>query len=124
MEIKGKLVRKLPLQTGQGRNGEWKRQDIILELEGSFPRKVCISVWNDKANVAALSEGDVLTASVDIESREFNDKWYTSVTAWKIDVAGENQPLPDTTASSSPAAPTETYQPDASAENQPDDLPF
>ncbi|MDR1672048.1 MAG: DUF3127 domain-containing protein [Bacteroidales bacterium] len=125
MEIKGKLIKKLPVVTGQGgRNGEWKRQDFILETEGSYPRKVCITVWGDRINaVASLAEGSFLNMSVDIESREFNEKWYTSVTAWKIESASE-QSSPDI-----PTAPIDTYQntfsPETAAtDQQPDDLPF
>jgi hypothetical protein len=85
MEIKGKLVQLLPLQTGMGKNGEWKKQDIILETEGEYPKQVCISLWGDKIN-SQLQQEDVVRASVSLESREFNGKWYTDVKAWKLDI--------------------------------------
>jgi len=117
MEIKGKLVKVLPAQTGQGRNGEWKRQEFILELDGAFPRKVCISTWGDKVNVETLTEGTILNVSFDVESREFNGKWYTNLTAWKVETVGESQQIP----SSMP--PPETFSP---VDEPPikDDLPF
>ena len=88
MEIIGKLVQVLPLQTGMGKAGEWKKQDIILEIEGTYPRKLCISIWGDKINNSQLIEGAMLQVSFDIESREFNDKWYTNLKAWKIEEMG------------------------------------
>ncbi len=33
MQITAKLIQTLPLQTGQGKNGEWKKQDIIVETK-------------------------------------------------------------------------------------------
>ncbi|MDD3625523.1 MAG: DUF3127 domain-containing protein, partial [Proteiniphilum sp.] len=48
MQFTAKLVEILPLQTGKGRNGEWKKQDIIVETPGQYPKKVCVSVWGDK----------------------------------------------------------------------------
>ena len=48
MELTAKLIQLLPLQTGTGKNGEWKKQDIIVETEGQFAKKVCISIWGDK----------------------------------------------------------------------------
>ena len=118
MEIKGKLVKVLPAQTGQGRNGEWKRQEFILELDGTYPRKVCISTWGDKVSVESLVEGTVLNVSFDVESREFNGKWYTNLTAWKVEiVAGENQQIPPS------MQPPGTYQPDDEPPVK-DDLPF
>ena len=117
MEIKGKLVKVLPAQTGQGRNGEWKRQEFILELDGTYPRKACISTWGDKVSVESLTEGTVLNVSFDVESREFNGKWYTNLTAWKVEIVGESQQF------SSSMPPPETFSPD-DAPPVKDDLPF
>jgi hypothetical protein len=84
MEISGKIVSILPAQTGQGRNGAWKKQDFIMEIPGEYPRKVCITVWGDKMDQWAIKAGDVVTASIDVESREYNGRWYTDVKAWKV----------------------------------------
>ena len=61
MELKAKLIQLLPLQTGTGKNGEWKKQDIIVETEGQYPKKVCISIWGDKINTAQLQIGKILS---------------------------------------------------------------
>lgn len=88
MQLTAKLVQLLPLQTGTGKNGEWKKQDIIVETEGQFPKKVCISIWGDKIKTDVLQIGAQLTISFDVESREYNSRWYTDVKAWKIEPAG------------------------------------
>ena len=88
MELTAKLIQLLPLQTGTGKNGQWKKQDIIVETDGTYPKKVCISIWGDKINESVLKVGAQLTISFDVESREYNGKWYTDVKAWKIEAAG------------------------------------
>ena len=91
MQITAKLVQLLPLQTGVSRNGEWKKQDIIVETNDKFSKKLCISIWGDKINPSQLTPGNTLTIDFDIESREFNGRWYTDVKAWKVesgDIAG------------------------------------
>ncbi len=88
MQLTGKLSQLLPPQTGQGKNGPWKKQDFIIETEGTYPKKVCVSVWGDKADDKALQVGNSLKLEVDVESREYNGKWYTDVKAWKVEVAG------------------------------------
>lgn len=88
MEIKGKLLQFLPPQTGEGKNGPWKKQEIIVEQQGQVPKKVCVSVWGDKLNVAQYPVGASITAQVDVESREYNGRWYTEVKAWKIEGSG------------------------------------
>jgi hypothetical protein len=90
MNIKSKLIKVLPLQSGTGKNGEWKKQDIIVETEGQYPKKICISIWGDKIDDAVLQEGNLLDISFDIESREYNGKWYTNIKAWKIILVSGN----------------------------------
>lgn len=84
MQLTARLVQVLPAQTGQGKNGEWRKQDIILETDGQYPKKVCVTVWGDKLNHLSLNAGDVLTVDFDIESREYNGKWYNDIKAWKV----------------------------------------
>lgn len=86
MQLTTKLIQLLPLQTGTGKNGQWKKQDIIVETHGHYPKKICISIWGDKINESQLVAGNFLNIDFDIESREFNGKWYTDVKAWKIEV--------------------------------------
>jgi hypothetical protein len=91
MHLTTKLLHLLPTQTGTGKNGEWKKQDIIVETDGQYPKKICISVWGDKINSAILQEGNLLKIDFDIESREYNGKWYTDVKAIKIENQSLNQ---------------------------------
>lgn len=88
MQLTAKLVQLLPLQTGTGKNGEWRKQDIIVETSGQYPKKVCISVWGDKIDNNKLKPGNVLKIDFDVESREYNSRWYTDCKAWKIEVEG------------------------------------
>ena len=84
MEIAGKIISLLPLQKGNGKNGEWKKQEFILETQPPFPKKVCIALWGAKIDQYKIKAGDLITAKVEVESREFNGKWYTDVKAFQI----------------------------------------
>ena len=86
MQLTAKLTQLLPIQTGTGKNGEWKKQDIIIETDGQYPKKICISIWGDKINEGQFQIGNLLKIDFDIESREYNSKWYTDIKAWKIEV--------------------------------------
>ena len=88
MQLTAKLTQLLPIQTGSGKNGEWKKQDIIVETDYQYPKKVCISIWGDKIDEGQLQIGNLLQIDFDMESREYNCKWYTDIKAWKIEVAG------------------------------------
>lgn len=116
MQLTAKLVQVLPLQKGQGKNGEWKKQDIIVETDGQYPKKVCVSIWGDKINDNQLKVGNSLTISFDVESREYNGRWYTDVKAWKVELAGGGGPVD--------ASPSDDYHDTPLTSDHEDDLPF
>lgn len=88
MEIQGKIIHVLPLQSGVGKASgkEWKKQEFVLEtLDGQYPRKICFSMWGDLIDRAQLQEGEDVTVQIDVESREYQGRWYTDVKAWRVD---------------------------------------
>ncbi len=121
MELKGRIVAILPLQTGQGKNGEWKKQDYVIETEGQIVRKVCFNLWGDKISQFELRENEIVTVSFDIESREFNGRWYTDVKAWKIDRQAKKQ---ESQGNTSPQGGSYDEPFNLPAEKELDDLPF
>ncbi len=85
MEFEGIVYRKLPEVTGTSAKGAWRKQDVVFELPSEFSRKICVTFFGDRAeDAAALKEGDSAQVSVNVESREYNGKWYTDVKAWKV----------------------------------------
>lgn len=94
--ITGTVKRILDEQSGTSKNGPWRKQEFILESEGQYPKPVCITQWGEDIEKFAVQEGERLTAHVDIQSREYNGRWYTDVKAWKVarDQAGASAPPP------------------------------
>ncbi|MEN6619074.1 MAG: DUF3127 domain-containing protein [Rikenellaceae bacterium] len=122
LEITGKLIKKLPQQSGTSTKGEWKKQEFIIETQESFPRKICMNVWGAEKvdELTGYGEGEHLKVSVNIESREFNQRWYTDVRAWKIERVSEG--------AQDQSRPRATEQPETtdpfSSDGGEDDLPF
>ncbi len=86
MEIKGRLFAILEEQSGTTAKGTWKKQEFILETIEQFPRKVCISLWGEKTEfLRHFAIGDEINVYINLESREYNQRWFTDVRAWKID---------------------------------------
>ncbi len=46
-------------------------------------------VWGDKIDQFDIKQGENLVVSVDLESREYNGRWYTDVKAWKVSRSDE-----------------------------------
>lgn len=136
MEVVGKIILKLPLQSGVSQAGNnWKKQEYVLETEDSYPKKVHFDFFGDKADQFPLNVGDRVRLSFDIESREYNGRWYTSIRGWKAEaaaaaaaaVAAEGPQQGPAVAAVAAAAPAGAPVPPPPAFNTPeasDDLPF
>jgi hypothetical protein len=111
MDINGKIFQLLPVQTGQGKNGTWKKQEFVIETGDAYPKKVCMEVWGDKIDMNQFKPGDSVSVSFDLESREYNGRWYTGVKAWKVVSQGSTGSMPP------PPGPIDSFPPE-------DDLPF
>ena len=125
LEITGRLIQKLELQSGIGKTGSsWQKQEFVIETIEQYPKKVCANLWGDKVDVLSTLEiGDTIIVSFNVESREFNGRWYTDIRAWKIEKQGVQAPA------SNPAAPTaaieaEPFNSTFVDEGGNDDLPF
>lgn len=143
MGIVGKIIQVLPLQEGIGKTGNpWKVQGYVLETQEQYPRKVQFEVFGeDRIKNNMCNVDDIVTVSFDIESREFNGRWYTSIRAWRVqqgvvtaEAAPAAQPaaqpaarmasIPgDSPAAPAPAANVETFDA-AAADDDSSQLPF
>lgn len=85
LELTGTIVQTLPYESGTSKAGkEWRKVVFILETQGQYPRKVAISLLNENIDKYEIQLGAVVTANLEIESREWNGKWYTEVKAWQL----------------------------------------
>ena len=88
MEIKGQVVAILPLEQGITKAGkDWQKLTIIIEFsEGNYQKKLALSATKEELikTLQNLKQGDLITASINLESREFNGKWFNSVNVWKV----------------------------------------
>ncbi|MCL7968080.1 MAG: DUF3127 domain-containing protein, partial [marine benthic group bacterium] len=47
LKITGRVVEILEEQSGEGKNGPWRKREFILETEENYPAKVCLVQWGD-----------------------------------------------------------------------------
>ena len=131
MEISGKLIQKLPLQSGVGKTGtNWQKQEFVIETVETYPKKICANLWGDKVDVLqSINIGDQVIMSFHVESREYNGKWYTDVKAWKLETAvATPQGAPQQASNAAPTYPTANELPSefegTFVDEGQDDLPF
>ena len=141
LELEGRIVRKLGVQSGTSARGAWSKQEFVFEYqEGNFPTQVCMNVWGED-KVRELDKyqvGDKVKISFNLSSREYNGRWYTDVRAWRIEPAGAApqqpgyaqpasgyaQPAPEYGAQAVPMSAPMPSADDMSSPLSEDDLPF
>lgn len=134
LELVGKLIKVLPEVSGQSQKGPWSKQEFVIEtLDASYPKKVCLTAWGDKvADLKQFADGDTLKATFSAESREYNERWYTELRAFRIELAegdGPSAPVTRSAPAQQQARPAGQNQPAAVSfnsafEEESNDLPF
>lgn len=121
LEINGKITQVLPVQSGTSKAGkEWQKQEFVIETEEQFPRSVCFTLFGDKISLLnGFNNGDDVSVAFNLESREYNGKWFHNVNAWRINKANQDTgSTPDYSPGDIPPPP----EPDG--EQSSSDLPF
>lgn len=97
LELSGKVIQILPMESGEGRTGQqWKKQYFVIEyMDGNYPKKVCIMLWGDKTDILkSVQPGTDVKVSFNVESREYNGRWYTDIKAWRVESMGSGSAAP------------------------------
>lgn len=93
MEITGEVKKKLPIESGVSKAGkQWQKLIFVLQKKGTkFEQEVALEVMN--ADVIQFindtSLGTLLKCQIDVTSREYNGRYFTSATAWKAETVRE-----------------------------------
>lgn len=124
MEVEGRIIQKLDPVSGVSKAGNnWSKQEYVLETQEAYPKKIFFSFFGDRANQYPLNVGDTVRLSFDIDSHEFNGRWFTNINGWKaekIDATAAGQPQPMAQPQAAPMPP----MPDFGSSDSNDDLPF
>lgn len=85
MDFEGKVIQFLGETSGTSKTGNpWKKKEWVVETFGQYPKKVKIQCMNARADALNLEPGRDYIISVDLESREFNGRWYTDVNVFRV----------------------------------------
>ncbi len=127
MEVEGKIIQKLDPVSGISKAGNnWSKQEYVLETQEAFPKKIFFCFFGDRANQYPLNVGDMVRLSFDIDSHEFNGRWFTNINGWKaekIDTMASQQMAAAPQQVNMQSAPMPPM-PDFNSSDSTDDLPF
>ena len=108
MEIQGKVVAVLNPQTytSQKNGNTYVTNQFVIETQGQYPKKVAFKVMGeDKFAQMQIAVGGFYNVSFDVESREWQGKWFTECQAWRaVRMDGQQAAAPAPAPTSAPAA--------------------
>ena len=86
MILEGKVIKCLGIKEGTSQAGrEWKLASYLIDTTTNeqYPKQVAVEVFGEeRINELSIIPDEQVKLNVEVESREFNGKWYTSVRAW------------------------------------------
>ena len=120
MEVEGKITHDLGERSGTSKAGNaWKTHEYVLEtVNESYPRKIAFDFFGDKADMFPLKVNDMVRLYFDIESREYQGRWFTSIRGWKAEAL---TPAAPAAPAAGVVAPPPVVDP---ISNSSEDLPF
>lgn len=127
MEITGTIIVALPEVNGTSKTGNpWKKREYVIEnTDGQYPRKLCFTCFGEKADSIQVIQGQRYTVSFDVDAHEYNGRWYNEIRAWKAVPADGQVQGPQTSYTATPAAPAAapTAAPELGTTSE-DEFPF
>jgi|TARA_B110000467_G_C18318262_1_gene483179 hypothetical protein len=89
LELNGTITVISDVQTGTAKStgNTWKKCGFVVETKGEYPKSVYFTVFGEEKvdNLLKFNKvGQDVDVSFNVESREYNGKYYTDLQAWKI----------------------------------------
>jgi hypothetical protein len=93
LELNGTITLISEVQEGTAKStgNTWKKCGFVVETKGEYPKNVYFTVFGEEKvdNLLKFNKvGQNVDVSFNVESREYNQKYYTDLNAWKIFAGG------------------------------------
>jgi single-strand DNA-binding protein len=76
-------------------SAKFSRRIVVLEIPGTFPQQVPFEFTQDRCDLAdRLTVGAEATIYFDLKGRKWQEKWYPSIHAWKVETQAAPAPAP------------------------------
>lgn len=113
-ELSGTVKKVFELQTFPS---GFSKRELVVTTDERYPQDIKIDFLKEKAEMLdELSDGDPVTVHFDIRGREYNGRFFTDLSGWRIDKGAAGAPGKDS--NPDPEDPTDY------SEDPGDNIPF
>jgi len=85
LEIKGKVKAIYEKESGTSARGDWSKQVLTIDTLDEYSKMVAI-IGFGKVDFDTIQVGMVVNFHINIESREYNDRFYTDVKCYQFEI--------------------------------------
>jgi len=124
-EIEGVLHKKYEIES---KSASFQAREFVITTDGTYPQFLKFQLTQDKCSILdSYNEGEKVKVYFDLRGREWQDKYFTNLNAWKMDkVQGASMPeISDNSFPPPPPPPpgADPWETDGGTQDV-DDLPF
>ena len=87
LSIKGHLIKKNDIENIENKEGKkWTKQTFIIQTPAEYNNQICFQLFGEE-KIKLLDThkiGDQIEVFFNISSREYNNRYYHNIDAWKI----------------------------------------
>lgn len=121
-EVEGRLHKKFDTEN---KTDTFQAREFVIEIGGNYPQFVKFQLVQDRCSlVDPFEEGQQIKVHFDLRGREWNDKYFTNLNAWRVEPASAEAGSPAPTAPASSGSDSFPSADDEPAAQADDDLPF
>lgn len=70
----------------QSKSETFRTREFVIKQEGQYPQFIKFQLTQDRCDIVeSHQEGDKLKVFFDLRGREWNEKYFTNLNAWKVE---------------------------------------
>jgi hypothetical protein len=125
-EMKGTVKRLFDVWKSD--TSEFYKREFVITTAEQYPSDVKFSALKEKSDqLNGIQEGDQVMVKFDVRGREYNDRYYVDLNAWRVEKMGAEAPVAAPAGEAAPASAdipaAPEFKPTTPAASD-DDLPF
>jgi single-strand DNA-binding protein len=104
-EIVGKLLRKYPTES---KSDKFQAREFVIEIvSGTYPEFIKFQLTQERCGLLdSYNEGDEIKVHFELRGREWQGKYFTNLTCWRIEQGSGSEGGGNSTAAAPPAQKT------------------
>ncbi len=78
----------------ENKTDTFQAREFVIQTEGQYPQFIKFQLTQDRCQlVDGYNDGEKIKVFFDLRGREWNEKYFTNLNAWKVEKVQESAPI-------------------------------